>query len=537
MKRTVSSSATLILTVIIGSLFVGASVSAHAILDSSSPSSSSVVAVSPPEILLDFNEQIEKTFADIRLFDADQGEVNIEKTIRSISDASIVTAQVPPLKDGMYVAVWRVVSADGHPATGAFPFEVGSGSSDTAVDLVQKVLMGIDKSSDLSYPMAMMRLLSILGVIVLIGAMSVNWRSAPFSEPRLFRLARQSTIAIAVGSIGVLLLQGPVASGKSWSAIFDSQLFADVLPTRLGFAILIRLVAVVIWGGLLISVAQSQSKKWRLIAVAASALLIGSYSMSGHPSAAGSSLVYVLVDAVHLTATSLWAGALVALVFVAKSERSGEYLLQFSRLATFAMPITVLTGVAQGLHLVGGVNRLNDTDYGKLLIFKLVLVAIIIAIGTFARRRLQGANTLGVSRIIRIEAVIVILVLAVTSLLLGKSPVSTDSFDELTFSATLVQSEVVGDFSIVPTKVGAAEVHTIFSPPGGSLSPIAKVTVTFLLPEKKIPGIPVTMSSVGPNHWIGVVQFPYSGQWEMQVRASPKENQTLLFTTEVEVAA
>jgi hypothetical protein len=44
--------------------------SAHAILDSSNPAASTVVSQSPAEIRLDFNEQIEGTLLNVRLFDA-----------------------------------------------------------------------------------------------------------------------------------------------------------------------------------------------------------------------------------------------------------------------------------------------------------------------------------------------------------------------------------------------------------------------------------------------------------------------------------
>jgi hypothetical protein len=43
------------------------------------------------------------------------------------------------------------------------------------------------------------------------------------------------------------------------------------------------------------------------------------------------------------------------------------------------------------------------------------------------------------------------------------------------------------------------------------------------------------MTEIGPNHWIGIVQFPFAGAWNMNTRVSPAPNQTLLFTTVVSV--
>jgi len=39
-----------------------------------------------------------------------------------------------------------------------------------------------------------------------------------------------------------------------------------------------------------------------------------------------------------------------------------------------------------------------------------------------------------------------------------------------------------------------------------------------LLPTRQIPAIPVAMIELGPNHWTGVVQFPFSGDWEIKVQ-------------------
>ena len=245
--------------------------------------------------------------------------------------------------------------------------------------------------------------------------------------------------------------------------------------------------------------------------------------------------MFIPVDMAHFVSLSMWVGAIFALLAVSRTEHAQEYVQRFSRIATFAMPVAVVTGVIQGLHLVGGVSAITKSDYGRLLIVKTILALIVVGLGTRARRRLRSVEPKSVGRTIRFEALIVILVVACTALLVGKSPVVADSFDDLTFSASLVQANVVGDFSVLPTKVGAAEVHAIMSPPGGAMSPVVNVVVTFALPSRDIPAIPVVMSSVGPNHWVGVVQFPYEGNWQMEIRVSPKKNETLLYKSEVDV--
>jgi hypothetical protein len=126
------------------------------------------------------------------------------------------------------------------------------------------------------------------------------------------------------------------------------------------------------------------------------------------------------------------------------------------------------------------------------------------------------------------------LVLAVTSLMVAQSP-NTMPKTPIAYSATKVQNGIVAELSVVPAVVGTAEVHVILTPPGGSLTPAKSVTVQFDLPSRNIPAIPVSMTEIGPNHWIGIVQFPFSGEWNMNTRVSPAPNQTLLFATVVSV--
>lgn len=148
---------------------------AHAILDSSSPASSQVLSSQPTQITLTFNEEIESKLGNIRLFNADQKEIRIDKTERSAADKRTAFANLPELKNGVYIVVWRVVSADGHPVNGAFPFEIGTVSSGSAQKLLSNVLNDLESNSDLGNPLAFARLLSFLGAIVLIGMVSITW--------------------------------------------------------------------------------------------------------------------------------------------------------------------------------------------------------------------------------------------------------------------------------------------------------------------------------------------------------------------------
>jgi hypothetical protein len=75
----------------------------------------------------------------------------------------------------------------------------------------------------------------------------------------------------------------------------------------------------------------------------------------------------------------------------------------------------------------------------------------------------------------------------------------------------------------------------VFSPPGGAITPVEAVTVRMELPSRGVPMIPVRMTEIGANHWAGVVQVPFAGDWSMEVLVSPGENRQVRYATTVTI--
>jgi copper transport protein len=523
-----------IVSTVLALTFIPGIASAHAILESSNPAPSALLASSPKEIRLDFDEQVESTLGDIRIYDSEQREISIEKTVRSSTDASVVTADVPTLKNGVYVVVWRVVSADGHPVSGAFPFEIGTKSTGTSAALLEEILNRTETASPLRNPMSILRLLGFLGLILLVGCVSLLWRSPVLGNARVRKTLRYSSVLIAVSSLGLLLMQGPYTAGRSWGSLFDSVMIGDVLQTRLGLALFIRSICALAWGFIALTASASVTRRWRIGVVATSVVTIATYATSGHQSAGTLPAVFVPLDMVHLAGISTWVGALLVLAVIYRDNDVDNEAKRFSRMATWSMPLVVVTGVVQGLHLMGGISTITQSSFGKLLLLKTLLVVCVVFLGSKARGQLQLGGFSSIAKIIRWESTVVVLVLAVTSLMVAQSPTSIEP-TSVSFSATKVQNGIVAELTVVPAVVGTAEVHVILTPPGGSLTPVESATVQFDLPSRNIPPIPVDMTEIGPNHWIGIVQFPFSGAWNMNTRVSPAPNQTLLFTTVVTV--
>ena len=119
--------------------------------------------------------------------------------------------------------------------------------------------------------------------------------------------------------------------------------------------------------------------------------LVASRSFTSHAVAVKeNTMVVVAADVAHLIATGLWGGGLLALFWVLyrgvkKSALplswAAETVRRFSRLALGSVAVLVLTGLYQSWIQVGSLRTLFGTDYGRVLLFKLVLFIAMLGFG------------------------------------------------------------------------------------------------------------------------------------------------------------
>jgi copper resistance protein D len=131
--------------------------------------------------------------------------------------------------------------------------------------------------------------------------------------------------------------------------------------------------------------------------VALSALLLASLGWVGHaadePGAAG--VVHEINQSVHLLAGGIWLGGLVPLLWVvarAQRSRSQEWVLllrgalpQFSHMGYAAVAFVALTGIINTILLVGSIDGLTGTAYGRVLLLKIALFLLLVTVATVNR--------------------------------------------------------------------------------------------------------------------------------------------------------
>lgn len=515
-----------------------ATVSAHAALQSSTPAANSVLEASPPDLVLDFDEDIEASLASIEVFDGDGDAVEVGSP-QAGDDASVVTAALPELADGLYAVIWRVTSADGHAVDGAFSFQVGTGATGDGQDLIDQVANGSGVDSGVKWTYGIARYLALIGAVLLvgIGLWSVQGRPQLGTRRAVDRGMWVGWAALVVGAPLAFFAFAAQATGGTMADGFSPSVWGDVAGTETGRMLLLRVVLVMVLGVSLVKWSANQATWWQGVSGSAGLLLVVTFPAAGHPNSLSPRLLWIAIDVAHLSSVVVWVGGLFALLLAGKAwlaePEAVRPVQRFSFAASVAVPVIVLTGVAQTLKLAGGLDDVTATTWGRLLLAKTMLVIAMVAVAGVSRWLLQHDGAGSLRRTVAIEAVVGLLVIGLAAGMVGqppRPPVAAQAFDE-----SLTANGVIASVSISPGSVGGNEIHVLVTPPGGSIVPVASASARVSLPSAGIPLSPVELVPEGVNHFSGNVTFPEAGDWTLELIVNLTETDSVLLKATVTI--
>lgn len=516
----------------------GGTAFAHASLVGSTPAANSVLETGPEAIVLDFNEAIESDLASIVLYDGDSRPLEVGAPTAGADD-TIVSVAAPELDDGLYAVVWRVTSSDGHVVDGAFSFQVGTAAEGDGQALVDSVRSGVRAEPEVRWWYGVARFLSLIGVLTLVGA---GWW---FVQSGLDLAARRSARRIAAASAVVLVggsaaafgLFGAEAVAGGVGDAFSPSVWGDVATTETGRMLLVRIAVAIVLAGLTVTAAQRRAGWWRGAAFAAGLFALYTFPASGHPNSLHPAALWIAVDLAHLAAIAVWLGGLVALLVAGNTtlaEPEGErFAAKFSRTATVAIPVIVATGVVQGLRLADGLDDLTVTDWGRLLLTKVTVVAALLAVAGVSQWLLQHDGAASLRRTVIAETVLGVVVLGMAAGMVALPP--KPPVEAQPFGTELASGGLIAIITLGPGSVGSNEMHLTMTPPGGSITPVVGVTARVRLESASIPDSPVTLVREGPNHYSGIITFPRSGEWTLEIIVQITDTQTVLLSSPVPI--
>ncbi|MGH9051649.1 MAG: copper resistance CopC/CopD family protein [Acidimicrobiia bacterium] len=367
-------------------------VAAHSFLVDTRPGQGERLIRSPSEVVFQFTEAVVAGSAQVELTGGDGASVPTGR-VEVESDSRVLRVPLAEPVEGVVVVSWHVVSAvDGHESAGELAFAVGeagrlpsttgSQATDTGETVWRWVLVG--------------------GLSFGVGGLVAS-TSGQISRRRGVAWGR---LGLALGALGptVVYLQA-ITGGFSEGSIAAGA------------------------AGLLLALAALAVGRTRRGLAAPALVVIGivAWASRSHATTANGALG-TIADAAHLGGAAFWFGTLTLLVVdLWRTRGQGVTLLETARRyagwALRAVIILAAAGVISAFSLLTAVSDMWSTDYGRLLITKIVLFGLALALAAASRWRALGSDNLNMlRRLTSIEVVLVAGIVASSGLLAGTPP-------------------------------------------------------------------------------------------------------------------
>jgi putative copper resistance protein D len=201
-------------------------------------------------------------------------------------------------------------------------------------------------------------------------------------------------ITVASGVIWLLFQASSMSGLPLGEAVTPSVLLAVLNRTQFGTVSEIRFVLAII---LAVCLACDRFPLGDWLAAAAGLGLTAAIAWTGHAGATPGELGYLhlTADALHLLAASAWTGGLVPLVLLLAAVRRHQAVgwaslardaaARFSILGIVCVATLLATGIVNAWILVGSFHALAVTGYGRLLMLKIVVFAVMLGFAAVNR--------------------------------------------------------------------------------------------------------------------------------------------------------
>ncbi len=514
--------------------------SAHAVLESSVPDANAVVAVSPPTISLTFSSPVAFTAQLPQLFDPHQQKVSIPKPTLQAGGTRI-EIQPPHLGRGTYTVTYRVESTDGHSIRGVRIFSVGApsggdhshlldhGSTSRAVGIYVGVLRAV------AFGAFTIAVGSVLFVAICGAWLAGSRRAQMLSGVALF--------VLGVAAIAQCFAIHAFTSGGSFGDITSFAHFRSALHTDHGKELTIRFGLCLV--GILVF-ARHRLRTHRaagLTMVWAWAIaLAATFSLNGHPRSGRWQNLAMGLDTAHIIAASAWIGGLVALVFVALTntevEHHGGAAKRFSKVAFIAVVVVASTGSLQAVRQLAAISDLWSSTYGRLLIAKVVVIAMILAFANHSRKLTLAENVDGkkLRSMVAVETIGAAIVISLTALLVNAPPpqdlkAAATTPATRSFDTTIVSHGYTFAIQLNPASSGSTMLMIQVLDDHHSPAKLDKLEVTMRPTSGAIDPLTIDFTQKGSMYMSKSLVIPSPGAWTIAIRALPDPFSSFTFST------
>ncbi|MFT0548602.1 copper resistance CopC/CopD family protein [Allopusillimonas ginsengisoli] len=503
---------------------------AHASLVSSIPVAGAVLPDAPRDMKLIFNEPVSPLV--LKIIQPDGAVTDLTKTH---VEPDGLTLSLPALaRRGTYALSWRVVSSDGHPIGGALTFSVGAKGAN--------VSEMTSSNPDRTLLIWLSRLGWYVGLFFGIGLAACHALNSAGRNTRplglwMLTLGASATL-LNVGLLGIDALDMPLVG------LFSIDTWRTASTTSFGLSAALALAALscaaLVWR-------LTSSFVQKLTASIAIILLGAALAASGHASAAPPTWLARPAVWLHAVAITLWIGSLLPLAYALSDASAVNLLKRFSIL----IPTVLLALVASGGVLIylqfDTPSSLWLTAYGQVLILKLVLLAVLLALGAYNRYyltsavlRAELAPRLVMRRLIFVECVLAVSMLAVVAVwrftppprALSATPVAT------TVTTHIYANAAVANVSLTPA-VGTQPAVLTLQLSNSDLTPLTaqEVDVAFSNAATGIEPIVYSATRVNERTWqVTDIKLPHQKRWHIRIDTLVSDFEQISLATTLELS-
>lgn len=533
--------------------------SAHPFTEETNPSSTENAPEGITQVMVFYSEPIELDYSYLKVLDSNGNQIDNKDSKYYQGENSLIVS-TPPLEDGVYTVTSKVLSkVDGHLVDDAFIFGVGDVKIEVPSDQPKSIY------DILFFPEAGSRFPGLVGQTIVLGAVIASlliWgtqsKNLIRKEIEKIESAHHDKFMTFTGVGLMLVFASNIAMLAVQALRLETSAF-DAIQTTFGTTWLIRMIITIVLLGVWFWMDKKKqiSKASHIPMLVLSLALIGTSTMIGHGAASGQ-IAAVVLDYIHNLVAAIWIGGIIYFVFILlpafsklenteKEKMSLVMIPRFSIAFIIAVGVVIITGPTLMWLLESDVGVIRESLYGKLIIVKIAIAAIMIGLGGFFQYKVQksGENNLAskslsihkkLKRTLKVDAALGIILLGVVALLangtLPEGEIKKVEAEEVLYGfRTMEFSESAKyDIEITPFSSGTNTIFVKISDFENNPLPDAdEVKVKISNPQKNISPIEIIMTKIeqeegSPAKFQGEMTFGFSGQWQTEVEIQRQEN-------------
>lgn len=494
----------------------------HAQFVGSDPAAESTLESSPHEIVLTFSQAV--TPVTVTLVSPDGSMV--ESVAEPQANGSRVILPVTaPLGAGQYLVSFRVLSGDSHPISGGFRFSVAPAPTEAAASAPATVpdrpialpdSAAMTATEDASSLATLEQIVRFAFMVTLLLAAGLILFRLLFALPDeldawIVSLIRKTSYAGLLLVVTYFALATLAVTGIE---AFQLQHLYVLLQTSIGMSLMVALL-----GFLMLSMSGANE---RILSGIGATVLVASRVLTGHPASQDPTWVLMPGMAVHVAAAAFWFAALWVILRLLQNGPIGaapKIIAGFARTAAWSVFALLLAGFVMALIHLSSIDALLHTDYGRLVMWKLLGVGGLLLLALINKLVLtpdflKRLDTARLKTSIRVEAGLMIGVIALSTLLAAtppgsraETPLPQSSTARVEVLSDTGQFVLQVDFSSAAYDETQPLSLTLYDDAGAPFTPI-EVALTVSIPSRRIESLPLPIVRREGNHIVIDADFP-----------------------------